>query len=77
MDITNRSAKDRIEFQRRIIRIAGSAVWQTCLNCEEWQQPSEGQDPNCMPTGCRRFQAMPPPEVIVNGCEWHIMDIPF
>lgn len=68
MDITNKSVIARIKFQKELLN---AYAWQSCLSCADWQ------DKPGLPTGCARFQAMPPPDVIVNGCEWHVFDVPF
>lgn len=69
MNITNKPVETIIQFQKKLLQYH---AWQSCINCSEWQ----AGDSN-LPTGCKRFQAMPPPDVIVNGCEWHLFDIPF
>jgi hypothetical protein len=64
----------KIEFQKRMIK---DDAWQCCLNCEEWQVGGVSNDGTVTPTGCALHRAMPPPEIIVTGCNDHMMDIPF
>ncbi|QDH84398.1 hypothetical protein Axy20_001 [Achromobacter phage vB_AxyS_19-32_Axy20] len=47
-------------------------ILQNCLNCIEWQKGTATE-----PEGCRRYRQLPPPHVIVHGCEQHTFDIPF
>lgn len=61
-----RKANIRIAFQKSAV---AAFVWQTCLNCEHWRKKGE--------PGCTKFNAMPPPHIIVTGCEDHEFDIPF
>ena len=42
------------------------ATWHSCVNCDFFTS-----------AGCRKFKAMPPPEVIVVGCEEWEDNIPF
>lgn len=61
--------------------------WQSCLNCIHWSKSGKETilDPtqNCgyreVETGpsCMEFKVLPPPEVLVVGCENHEWDIPF
>lgn len=55
--------KDRISFQNNII---GSCIWQTCLNCTNFENEI-----------CSLCGQTPPPNVIVVGCEVHSPIIPF
>lgn len=55
----------RIEFQKRVILHHN---WATCLNCEYWDAAKEH---------CEKFDAKPPLEVVVVGCNDWIEDIPF
>lgn len=61
--------------------------WECCLNCEEWAKTSSKriEDPTKYSgwreeqTGpkCKKYDMLPPPEVIVNGCEEWVPVIPF
>lgn len=64
----------RIEFQKNIVE---QHAWQTCLNCEEWSDGTKHGDGNTYPVGCIKFQAVPPPHVIVYGCKDYQDQIPF
>lgn len=44
-------------------------VWKTCLNCENWSEITSG----CSKAG----GALPPPEIIVLGCDSWVADVPF
>jgi mitochondrial fission protein ELM1 len=59
-------ARIRIQFADQAI---SAHVWQCCINCEHWDRKDN--------RGCEKFQAMPPPHVIVRGCDDHAFDIPF
>jgi hypothetical protein len=64
--------KMQISLQKNSIN---SRKWQTCLNCDYWNGDVKNANG---PAGCLVFKAMPPPHVIVNGCEEHSTDdIPF
>lgn len=54
----------RIEFQQGLIDNANIT---TCTNCEYWESKS----------GCQKWEMMPPPEVLVVGCEEWMFKIPF
>lgn len=61
----------RIQFQKSIV---AQQVWATCLNCMNWR-PNES---SAAPPGCgKAANALPPPEVILHGCEAWEGDIPF
>jgi hypothetical protein len=49
-----------------------AGIFRNCLNCEHWQRGI-----NNLPEGCSLARALPPPEVIVVGCEQHTDLIPF
>lgn len=42
--------------------------WHCCLNCDHWDSVKES---------CKKYNAVPPPRVIVVGCDDHEIDIPF
>lgn len=46
--------------------------FRNCLNCDQWQKNYTTKEQRC-----GKFQAMPPPEVLVVGCEHHSDLIPF
>lgn len=55
--------KQKIELQKSMV---DSSVWYCCINCTSWKD------------GCMKANgAMPPPEVILHGCESWEIDIPF
>jgi len=56
-------AEDIIALQKRVIEKDG---WQCCLNCENWNDST-----------CKKFNATPPPEVLVVGCNGWQYRIPF
>lgn len=58
-------AEFRIKSQNHLV---GMNHWQTCLNCEHW---------NSNINVCRYYEALPPPHIIIVGCEMHDFDIPF
>jgi len=59
-------ANYRIDMQKVIVR---NDQWQTCLNCDEWDNETET---------CKLFgNVKPPAHIIVNGCEDHCFLIPF
>jgi len=47
-----------------------AAIWRTCLNCDNWRLTKLGNL-------CALYNVLPPPSVIVHGCQEHIDDIPF
>lgn len=54
--------------------------WRTCLNCDNFKEITVAKLPGKPVTyqHCSKFQAVPPPEVIVHGCKDHFYDdIPF
>lgn len=73
-------AKERIRLQLTLIH---AQAWQTCLNCIHWKEKKvidmreEGSVKEWTEFNCFLFKALPPPHVIVNGCEEYDYDIPF
>lgn len=69
-------AKARIVLQDKLVK---THTWQTCLNCLWWHPgpPPEGSMIDARPPQCEKFKAVPPPHIIVSGCEDHENDIPF
>lgn len=50
-----------------------TGFFKTCLNCEHWiEGPSDNRKQICS-----KFNARPPTDVIVCGCEHHSENIPF
>lgn len=50
------------------------AYFHTCLNCEHWGRVKEEIEGD----HCKKFNQLPPPSVIVDGCEyWEDFEIPF
>nr|AYD82554.1 hypothetical protein ART_00085 [Achromobacter phage vB_Ade_ART] len=60
----------KIEFQQSLIRTGNLS---TCTNCIYW---STNINRNAEPR-CSKYKVVPPPDVIVVGCEEWEMDIPF
>ncbi len=52
--------------------LVSSGRWRSCLNCEYWVGHAGLVAPHC-----DMFKAMPPPHIIVTGCNEHIDNIPF
>lgn len=50
-----------IELQRKALFYG---VWRSCLNCDFWQQ---AKAPSA-PIRCKKFNSVPPTEVIVLSC---------
>lgn len=46
-------------------------IWHSCMNCFNWHKVKDNSK------GCMKYNAMPPPEVIVVGCKSWEDDIPF
>lgn len=68
-----KSAEMRIALQ---VEMQSACILQTCLNCEHWSQ--NGCPPKMdNPPKCNYYDALPPPDVLVNGCAMHCFDIPF
>lgn len=66
----------RIDFQKHIVQ---SQIWTTCLNCEHFNAliTTDGYTGEER-TGCDlAAHAMPPPRVIVHGCDTWLGEIPF
>lgn len=62
----------RIDFQERLVRHSN---WSCCLNCCHWLPNYIGEE---RPPGCDlAAKSVPPPSVIVVGCQKWEMDIPF
>lgn len=57
--------KTLIDHQQRQIDML---TWRCCANCEYFDHQQ---------AWCKRYQAQPPPKVIVVGCEEHLDHIPF
>lgn len=64
MNLNKTKERENAElFQKRMLN---DGTWQSCLNCD------------CFVEGrCAYWQASPPPEVLVNGCDLWIQEIPF
>lgn len=65
MELNDRNRLQRIDFQRKIVE---SGIWQSCLNCSNFESESEV---------CKIYNQKPPAYIVINGCEKHIGDIPF
>ncbi|WNO48675.1 hypothetical protein [Achromobacter phage nyashin_LB6] len=59
----------RLHYQRRASAVQ---ILQNCLNCVHWQKGDATK-----PQGCSKYRQLPPPDVIVHGCEQHDFDVPF
>lgn len=71
MNSNQNPAEMRAEIQAVAIRVH---AWQCCLNCLNWN--GDTANANGL-AGCGKFQAMPPPGIIVTGCRDYENDIPF
>jgi len=63
-------------YQREAIR---RCFWRSCLNCDHWNdgQAKAGNDAG-KPQGCRKASySLPPPDIIVFGCDSYVEQIPF
>lgn len=61
----------RVAFQTRVIK---SDVWKCCLNCDNWNSNNS----SAAKDGCAISNSMiPPPSIIVHGCERWEFAIPF
>lgn len=59
-----------VKHQQLILRVNH---WRSCLNCINWmEKPMSGKTFYCL-----LYKAIPPPDVIVNGCRDWDDDIPF
>lgn len=73
-----------IKSQKALIE---TYAWQCCLNCEEYSKKHiekvldetkySGWRDEDMGPRCMKYEQLPPPEVLVNGCEEWIPVIPF
>lgn len=71
MPVPKTPAQYRMLFQQGASSL-GVQLLQNCLNCVHWQKGDATE-----PKGCSKYRQLPPPEVIVHGCEQHDFDIPF
>ena len=65
MTSQDQARQGQLEMQRNMIK---AAKWTTCLNCEYWDHDL---------AQCGKFEARPPAEVVVIGCEHWLDVIPF
>jgi hypothetical protein len=63
-EYTNRESQVRAELHKDAIK---TLSFTSCLNCSNWVEDK----------GCELYKAMPPPHIIVFGCDKHQFDIPF
>jgi hypothetical protein len=86
-------AKHNVLESRKVFTIRSQTAminnftWQCCLNCDNWTKTSQKEVPDetkysgvrLEQTGpkCMKFDILPPPEVILTGCEHHEDMIPF
>lgn len=59
------SRQQEIQFQQKMIETFNL---KTCTNCVDWDKKAEQ---------CGKWKQLPPPSVIVVGCDAHENDIPF
>lgn len=68
----------RIQYARQMQQaLMDVGFWKCCLNCENWSNHSpqyKGFDPVNL---CRKYNAMPPLDVLVLGCESWLCVLPF
>lgn len=48
--------------------LIGVGFWKSCINCNEWSTEHKR---------CAKWSAVPPPEVIVYGCDQWLCIVPF
>lgn len=69
-------APDRIDQLHKLAETFRDAgFFRNCLNCLEWIEPTP-QAPH-LNTGCMKFKQLPPPRILVTGCDQHTDLIPF
>lgn len=74
------AAEERARLQDVLVR---QNAWQTCLNCSWWMQRTVvdfrgGKPEKQVDMICSKFNAIPPPHIIVSGCKDYDNDyIPF
>lgn len=51
--------------------------WKTCVNCEHFSNNSAERREAPVSKRCHRWNAEPPPEVIIYGCEEWLSVVPF
>lgn len=60
-----------VEYARQMQHaLVDVSFWKTCLNCEFWNT-------NPATPLCKKFNALPPPEVLVFSCEKWLSSVPF
>lgn len=74
MGLSKDEARVRVDMQMRFQKhMLMSNNWQSCLNCLNF---SEARGKTIAPK-CDLNGQLPPPHIIVHGCEMHEDDIPF
>lgn len=65
-----------IQMRKAIVR---AHEWKCCLNCMEWREETHTDATGAVTKRqfCGRYNAVPPPIVIVTGCVEYEQDIPF
>lgn len=61
------SVNARRELQEYMVN---AGAWVCCMNCEYWQHQHNGNQ-------CGQFNTVPPPHIIINGCNKYEVKIPF
>ena len=74
VDMSMLTQKDRATVQEVMHREQLAAfVLRSCLNCDSWAPNGAKASPEL----CTRFNAAPPADTIVFGCQFWAADIPF
>jgi hypothetical protein len=80
MNSAKNKAEHKADLQAVLVRVE---AWQCCLNCLNWttrREITRDADGNVQIVDsqlCGKFNAVPPPHIIVHGCRDHEADIPF
>lgn len=67
--------QQQLSYQREAVR---RAFWRCCLNCDHYHDGKAVVGIHAgKPAQCLKFGALPPPEVVVFGCDHYEEVIPF
>jgi len=70
-------SKESAHLQDLHRRLISDGTYPSCLNCEHCAVNQPGRPRQPQGPLCTLYQATPPPDVIVYGCDNWIIDIPF
>lgn len=82
LDTPSDQAQAREYSKRMQVALIKICFWKTCVNCEHWSKPVRltdkeyTQDPSIPPL-CKKWNSLPPPEVVVIGCSEWLSVVPF